>query len=747
MSESLRVYMIRDVSGLTTGRIVPRSGWVDLAASGMDEEQCLQNLEQDLAKFIAENGAEGLLWDEHFSTSKVLVEVRPEVFVQKRRVIGKDRIPIELSYAWSVLPSTTPGGAESYRVLLPRFGWSFLLEDLAMAADVLRQTVSTQLSGENARSLFDFREQAKEYVVEWAPKLLRKKPPRRQRDEDAFSTLHSVAEDWTENARRGRLGLHLGDPDHERFTALLASERKPSVLLVGPSGVGKTAWVRELARRMAQTESNATRLWASSADRIMAGMMYLGMWEQRCLDLVAELSGEGHFLYVDRLAAFAATRSDRSSIADLLLPALRNREISVIAECTAEEYQRIQLTAPALTGAFQAIHLRPLEPELTARRMTEYQARKNQSLTLHPEAVRRLVRHLGLYRKDSAFPGKAFVFLDWLAHQPGQSGTLRARDADRAFARYSGLPERLISDDELGPSQLIASELERAVIGQDHACALAADVLTRFKAGINDPEKPIGSLLFVGPTGVGKTELAKQLAGFVFGSAERMIRLDMSEYLSPAATLRLVDDSAGQQSLAARVAQQPLSLVLLDEIEKAHPAVFDLLLGVLGEGRLTASSGRFVDFRMSLVVMTSNLGTGATRVGFGSEGADAKDALKAVRQHFRPEFFNRLDHIVPFAELSPAALRTIVRLELDKVRQREGLTRRQITLAVSEAAEALLAELGWHPQFGARPLTRVIEERVLTPIAVELARKPTLAGARVTVERGPGSELSISFAR
>lgn len=741
---SFRVYLVKDESGFVTARLISRSARAEpIVSTGMSEEQALERLELELGAL--DGGFEDFSWDEQFEIGKVRVEVRPEAFVQKRRVIGAQRIPLELSYAWSRLPSETPGGAPSYRVLLPRYDWSLLLEDLGMAADVIKQAVSSALTGENARSLFQFREVANESVVEWRPKLLRKKRAPKRSEPNGFPILNAVAEDWTEQARRGKLGLRLGEPDHATQNALLEARRKPSILLVARSGVGKTAWVKELARRSASTEAAESRVWSTSPERIIAGMVYLGMWEQRCLDVVAELRGEGHFLHVDHVSGFITPRTARSSIAELMLPAMKTGDISVIAECTPEELERAQLVAPAVVAAFQILHLAPLDPESVAGLVHEYQARKNPAANFHPDAVRRLIRHLSLYRKDSAFPGKAFVFLDWFAQPPqALTGTVRPRDADRAFARYSGLPERLISDDEVAPSRAIAAELERGVIGQDDACQIVASVLTRFKAGVNDPDKPIGSLLFVGPTGVGKTELAKLLARFVFGSVERMVRLDMSEYLSPASTLRLTADGPGEQSLATRVAQQPLSLVLLDEIEKAHPAVFDLLLGVLGEGRLTAASGRFVDFRMALIVMTSNLGSGATRVGFDAGPDDGRGAQRAVREHFRPEFFNRLDHVVLFKELGRTELRNIVALELEKLRQREGLKRRSITLSVTSDAEDLLAELGWHPQYGVRPLTRVIEERVLTPIAVEIARKPQTVGLAVRVERD-GREIRVTF--
>jgi ATP-dependent Clp protease ATP-binding subunit ClpC len=257
-------------------------------------------------------------------------------------------------------------------------------------------------------------------------------------------------------------------------------------------------------------------------------------------------------------------------------------------------------------------------------------------------------------------------------------------------------------------------------------------VLARFKANLVDPERPIGTLLFVGPTGVGKTELAKQLARTTFGGEERMIRLDMSEYMLPGSVHRLMAARPGTQSLAVRVREQPLSLVLLDEIEKAHAEVLDLLLGVLGEGRLTDESGRFVDFRTTLIVMTSNLGVSDMRpVGFG----DASDAgfLRRVRAHFRPELYSRIDQVLAFRALAPADVERIVDLELAAASKRTGIVRRRLRLQASPAARAWLAEVGYHPTRGARPLRRLVEERVMTAIAAKLASTPDFRDATIRI--------------
>jgi ATP-dependent Clp protease ATP-binding subunit ClpC len=750
---TLRVYVVRDQSGLLTGRLVARSNTrAEYVATGASEEELFARLQEQLsAQPDPVQACEPFSWSEALHVDKVLVEVRPQVALGKRTVIGKQRIPLELSYAWAALVGEerqgTPAG---FRVMLPRFGFWFVLEDLRMAAEVLRQAVSATLAGEAARSLFEYREAAHEYVLEWAPRW--RKSRRSDGDEsEEFKVLRSVAEEWGELGRAGKLGSHFGPVDEQRYGKLLAASQKPSLLLVGPSGVGKTEWVSELGRRAGRFREGgaAVRVWSSSADRIMAGQTYLGMWEQRCLELLAELRGEGHFLFLDRLAELVRPRSGASSIADLLLSAIADGSISVIAECTGEEYEKLQASHASLLACFELVRLEEPSTEQVCALIAEHQARSRPGVELTPDAIRRLVRHLGLFQKSSAFPGKAWAFLNWLTKAgPAvlSTDTANAREADRLFAKFSGLAERLVSDSERASTRDIGAVLQQRVVGQDAACESAARVLARFKAGVNDPEKPLGSLLFVGPTGVGKTELAKELSRFLFGGHERLVRIDMSELLLPSSVGRLLSDERGAASLAQRVSQEPLSVVLLDEIEKAHPAVFDVLLGLLGEGRLTTSSGRLVDFRMTLVIMTSNLGSSVTRAGFGALQADPKALHSAVRAHFRPEFFNRMDQVVTFSPLSEGALLRIVDLSLAALAEREGLRRRNLRLAVSDGAKAELARLGSDAEYGARPLKRVIEERIVMPLSVELSRKPTIhdVTARVGVV---GGELVVELER
>jgi ATP-dependent Clp protease ATP-binding subunit ClpC len=729
---SFRVYFVTHHDGRLTGILLRTWDWFfdrpAPAAYGATKEDVLRELEAELHAIAAtrDDSLDRYLWDENFEVRTIAVDVHPQTTVKKRTVIGKRRIPLRLTYVWS---KVRDGG---YRVLIPRFNWWFIVEELSIAPEVLRQLVTIALLGESPRSIYDFRMEGEEYVEAWSPRIQESAAAFAEREDDR-PTLSAVAEELVERAARQKLPAVVGEsPELEDAMPLVERAPRASILLVGGPGVGKTTWVHRLARRFAawrrdKARPRVPRLYSTSADKILAGMKYLGMWQARCLKLVEELSHEGDYLHAGALLPLLRPQPDGSSIGEIFLPALRSGEVSLIAECTEQDLEVGQRRAASLVACFQVVRLREPDPAAVPALLAEYEARKDARVRLHPAGKKRLVQHLSMFRRDVLFPGKALRFIDWLgqeadgAARPREPRVLYPRDVSAAYARYSGLPIELIADEIPAGAGSIAAELKRRVIGQDAACEVAAKVLARFKAGMNDPERPCGTLLFVGPTGVGKTELAKQLARAMFGDESRMIRLDMSEYMLPGSAGRLLEVGPGSTTLAQRVRQEPLSLVLLDEIEKAHREVFDVLLALLGEGRLTDEEGRLVDFRMALIVMTSNLGV-STRpaVGFG-EGGGGAVALSGVREHFRPELWNRIDHVVPFASLDRDSVLRVVDLELDKARARTGLLRRNLRLRVLPEARATIAELGFDPRRGARPLKRVIEEQVITPIAARMA--------------------------
>lgn len=735
---SLRVFFVVHEGGRRTGTLVRTwESFFDApppSAFGLTDDDVYAELEAKLEQLRIE-GTEPLeryLWTESFGVQKVSVDIHPMSWVKKRAVIGKREIPLVLAYAWCKL---TGGG---YRVMVPRIGAAFVVEELSLASDVIRQTIAGALVGESPRWIYDYRSAIDEYVREWSPPVVARArgdaPPKRE--DEGVTEIAKVADDLVLRAAKGKLTPVVGELG--AWPALrLAAKAKTSILLVGPRGVGKSALVRRLAFEMVSetTEDERKRLWSTSKDRIVAGMIYLGMWQARCLRIAEQLEDSGDLLHVTRLGDLLEPQRDGSAIVDFFEAGVTSGDLRIVAECTDDELEDLRRLRPALLARFQQI--RVVEPdEGDAIALLAAYARRKKSLELHPSALRRMMRHLRAFDRSTALPGKGFRFLDWLAAESASPGApprvLYARGASEAYARYSGVPVTILADDVASGSRDLGAMLRARVIGQDAACDACGRLLARFKANLVDPDRPCGTLLFVGPTGVGKTELAKQLTRVAFGSDARMIRLDMSEYMLPGSAARLLDARPGTSSLATRVREQPLSLVLFDEIEKAHPEVFDLLLGVLGEARMTDASGRFVDFRTTILVMTSNIGVRDRRpTGFGE--AREEDFTRQVRAFFRPEMFNRIDHVLSFRALGAEDVVRIVGLELAAAAERPGFARRELRLVATERAKARLAELGYDPARGARPLKRVLEERVLTPIAARVAAEPDLRARELLV--------------
>jgi ATP-dependent Clp protease ATP-binding subunit ClpA/protein subunit release factor B len=534
------------------------------------------------------------------------------------------------------------------------------------------------------------------------------------------------------------------EPLVQRLMTALAADRLSSVLLVGRNDVGKTALVHEVARRIQAGNCpealKERELWHVTANNLIAGMKYTGEWQGRTQKLIQQARRGRQILYMgsptEILDAGRWSGSD-NNMGRFLQPYIQSGELVIVCEGSPESIAAEQRREAGFIQSFRRIDVAETDDADTlaivnavARRLeVEHPVR------IEPEgvsAVCDLTRRFMPYR---AFPGKAVGLLeelvrDVIADAEGAIRRIGRAETIAGFTRTTGLPAFILSDEVVLRETELRTYFEERLLGQPDAVDAMVDLITLVKAGLNDPQKPLGTFFFVGPTGVGKTEMAKVLAEFLFGSRDRMLRFDMSEYASADALSRLIGtawrpDDDGE--LPRRVREQPFCVVLLDEVEKAAREVFDALLGVLGEGRLTDAGGRTADFRNAIIIMTSNLGAGRRElqsIGFGSHSADEGSAER-LRSHFireaegffRPEFFNRIDRLVLFQPLTPEAMRRITRRELGKLLMREGIVRRNMLVEIDDAVIDRLVAQGFHPLYGARSLQRELERAVIIPLA------------------------------
>ncbi len=582
-----------------------------------------------------------------------------------------------------------------------------------------------------------------------------------KRGQDALS---NYCVNLNKKALAGKIDPLIGrETEIERTIQILCRRTKNNPLYVGDPGVGKTAIAEGLAKRIVEGDvpevlAKAT-IYALDMGSLLAGTRYRGDFEERLKAVVNELENlPGAILFIDEIHTVigaGATSGGAMDASNLLKPALASGTLRCIGSTTYKEFRNYFEKDRALVRRFQKIDVNEPNIEDTVKILRGLKANyeKHHKVRYTDEAIRAAVELASKYINDRKLPDKAIDVIDeagasrMLLPENKRRKTVTLRDVEEIVAKIARIPPKSVSTDDKETLRNLERDLKAMVFGQDRAIEALAAAIKLSRAGLREAEKPIGNYLFSGPTGVGKTEVARQLAATL---GIEPIRFDMSEYMERHTVSRLIGAPPGYVGfdqgglLTDAIDQHPHAVLLLDEIEKAHPDLFNILLQVMDHGKLTDHNGKLVDFRNIILIMTTNAGASdlaRAAIGFGREVRVGEDE-EAIKRLFTPEFRNRLDATITFAALTPEIVARVV--EKFVMQLEAQLADRNVTIQLSSAAKEWLAERGYDPLYGARPLARVIQEYIKKPLAEELLFGRLAKGGAVKVALKDGA-LDFEF--
>lgn len=566
------------------------------------------------------------------------------------------------------------------------------------------------------------------------------------------------------------------DDEIDRVVSILCRRTKNCVALVGAAGVGKTAVAEALAQRIAAgmvpDVLAGARVIELDVGELVAGTKWRGSFERRMKNVIKQVeAADGKvILFIDEMhMLLGAGRSRRSAMdaANMLKPALARGRIRCVGATTFDEYRKYIEKDAALERRFQKVQVKEPSMDTTIEILQGLKKRHEQhhGLEIQDAALVAAAQLAGRYITGRQFPDKVIDLIDeacataskkmrQINHQKAEVNTTKSSSANamkeaiitpdhvaQVVSRWTGIPVTALNQEEKDKLICLADRLHQRVVGQDEAVNLVADAVLRSRAGLDHPGQPIGSFLFLGSTGVGKTELAKALAEQLFDSEKMLVRFDMSEYVGSSSVLRLVGappsyrgyEDGGQ--LTEKVRRNPYSVILFDEVEKADPSVFNIFLQILDDGRLTDGRGQTVDFKNTIIIMTSNLGSDylISKMARENTTESTRDLLmKQVCKHFKPELLNRLSEIVIFEPLSHDKLKEIMKIQMKSIMAR--VATKGISLSVSDAALDTILSESYSPIYGARPIRRWMQKNVLTTLSKMLVKGEASEGSTICIE-------------
>ena len=572
---------------------------------------------------------------------------------------------------------------------------------------------------------------------------------KKQKGKTDTPALTKYGRDLTAQAKNGELDPVIGRAvEIDRVTQILSRRKKNNPILIGEPGVGKSAIVEGLALRIVNNEIPALqnkRIISLDIASMVAGTTYRGQFEERIKTVIKELNQHPEvILFIDEIHTLMGAGNAQGSLdaANILKPSLARGEVQCIGATTVNEYRTSIEKDGALERRFQKVTVQPTTTDETYTILTRLSETYGQfhHVQYTQEALRACVNLTDRYITDRQFPDKAIDAMDEVGAWKGERLEARAErqeitevDVARVVSQMSGVPVQRVAQAEGEQLRQMAAKLQQRVIGQDDAVQKVVKAIQRSRMGLRDPRKPIGTFFLLGPTGVGKTHLAQCLAEEMFGSRDAIIRFDMSEYMEKHTVSLLVGAPPGYVAhedggkLTEAVRRKPYSIVLFDEIEKAHPDIFNVLLQVMDEGRLTDRQGHIVNFKNTIIILTSNVGTRqlsefGSGIGFGADSLDDKATErmlnKALQRTFPPEFVNRLDNIIVFHPLKDEDLAQILSQELRPLQVR--LETMGYTLELTDATREEILRLSRDRQYGARPLKRAIQTLIEDPLTDKL---------------------------